>query len=89
MVFEGCIEKGMVVLGAPVPLPDGTPVRVEPIAPSGFWRSLSLKELAEQQQVLGPATFDDLLGGWPVEEQDDDFDEAVARWRRQEREEST
>ena len=48
MVFEGHIEKGMVVLGAPVPLPDGTPVRVEAAAASGFWRPLSLGELAQQ-----------------------------------------
>lgn len=87
MVFEGRIEKGMVVLDAPVPLPDGTPVRVEPVALSGFWQPLSLEELAKQQQVLVPANFDDLLGGWPAEERDDGFEEAVARWRQQERDE--
>lgn len=31
MSFPGHVEKGMVVLDAPLPLPDGTPVLVEPI----------------------------------------------------------
>lgn len=33
MPFDGHIENGRVVLDAPVPLPDGTPVRVEAVAP--------------------------------------------------------
>lgn len=84
MVFEGHIENGMVVLGAPLPLPDGTPVRVEPIAAVGFWQSLSLRELARQQCVPAPKTVDELLGGWPAEDRDDDFEEAFLRWRERE-----
>lgn len=84
MVFEGHIEKGMVVLDAPLPLPDGTPVRVEPIAASGFWQSLSFAELARQQCVSAPKAVEDLLGGWPAEDRDDDFEEAFTRWREQE-----
>jgi hypothetical protein len=30
-VFDGHIENGVVVFDQPVPLPDGTPVRVEPL----------------------------------------------------------
>ena len=31
MSIEGTIQNGQVVLPAPAPLPDGTPVRVEPV----------------------------------------------------------
>ena len=84
MVFEGYVENGMVVLGSPLPLPDGTPVRVEPIPAAGFWQSLSLNELAQQQGVSAPASFEELVGGWPAEDRDDDFEETVVRWRKTE-----
>ncbi len=86
MSFPGHIEKGMVVLDHPLPLPDGTPVLVEPIAtPSGdFWRAFSLDELAQQQGVPTPAKVEDLLGGWPADERDDDFEQAFRNWREQE-----
>jgi hypothetical protein len=84
MVFEGHIENGMVVLGAPLPLPDGTPVRVEPITAAGFWQSLSLDELGQQQGVSAPGSFEELVGGWPAEDRDDDFETAVVRWREKE-----
>ena len=29
------------------------------------------------------ANFDDLLGGWPEEERNDGFEEAVAKWPRE------
>lgn len=32
MVYEGTIQNGVVVFSAGIPLPDGTPVRVEPAA---------------------------------------------------------
>lgn len=84
MVFQGRIEKGGVVFAAPVPLPDGTLVRVEPIAGSGFWASCSLDDLAKQQGVVMPATVDELVGGWPVDDRDDGFEEALLRWRERE-----
>ncbi len=31
MVYEGTIQNGVVIFSAAVPLPDGTPVRVEPV----------------------------------------------------------
>jgi hypothetical protein len=88
MSFQGHVEKGMVALDAPLPLPDGTPVRVEPIttAPADFWRSYSLDELAERQGVSAPRSPGDLLGGWPTDELDDDFEEAFLHWRERERE---
>jgi hypothetical protein len=70
--------------------PDGTTVRVEP-APSttaGFWQSYSLNELARRQGVLFPKEDEELLGGWPLEELNDGFEDAVARWRQAELEQS-
>ena len=53
MSYQGHVEKGMVVLDQPLPLPDGTPVLVEPIpiASGVFWQSFSLDELAQRQGV--------------------------------------
>jgi hypothetical protein len=86
MSFQGHIEKGMVVFDEPLPLPDGTPVLVEPITTSAgaFWQSYSLDELARQQGVSAPATVEDLLGGWPTDERDDDFEQAFRTWRERE-----
>ena len=55
----------MVILDQPLPLPDGTPVRVEPIAfaPGDFWQSDSLEELARRQGVTAPGGVEDLLNG--------------------------
>ncbi len=86
MSFLGHIEKGMVVFNEPVPLPDGTDVRVEPIADaaSDFWRSRSLDDLARQQGVGALTSLDDAQGGWPDDELNDGFEAAVARWRADE-----
>lgn len=84
MIFNGRVERGMVVLETPLPLPDGTPVRVEPVARGEFWRSPSLAELAQQQHVRSPASVDDLLGGWPIEDLDDDFENVFVVWRQSE-----
>jgi hypothetical protein len=74
MSFPGHVENGMVVLDEPLPFPDGTPVRAEPIAfPSAsLWQCLSLDNLAKQQAVGTARSMDDLLGGWPADEVDDD-----------------
>jgi hypothetical protein len=73
----------MVVLNEPLPLPDGTRVVVEPIptADTDFWESTSLDELAHRQKVSPPRSPDDLLGGWPADELDDDFENAFRNWR--------
>jgi hypothetical protein len=83
MSFQGHVEKGLVVLDQPLPLPDGTPVRVEPIleVPTAFWQSHSLDELARQQGVTAPTSPDDLLGGWPADDLNDDFEQALRNWR--------
>ena len=88
MNFQGHIEKGMVVLDQPLPLPDGTPVRVEAISPvaSDFWRSYSLDELARRQKTPALWSVEELLGGWPKDELHDDFEESFHDWRQRERE---
>jgi|HubBroStandDraft_6_1064221.scaffolds.fasta_scaffold232721_3 hypothetical protein len=88
MSFPGHVENGMVVLDQPLPLPDGTPVRVEPVAfPSAsFWQCLSLDDLAKQQAVGTAQSMDELLGGWPADEVDDHFEENLQQWRRSESE---
>jgi hypothetical protein len=88
MTYQGHIEKGLVVLEQPVPLPDGTPVRVEPLglAPADFWQSCSLDELARRQGVSAPGAVEDLLTGWPTDELNDGFEDAFLRWRERERE---
>ncbi len=86
MSFLGHMENGKVVFNAPVPLPDGTSVRVEAIdATDSFWHPLSLDELAVRQGVPEPASVDDLVGGWPIDQRDDDFESHWRQWREQER----
>jgi hypothetical protein len=79
MNFQGHVEKGMVVLDRPLPFPDGTPVRAEPIALSSgsLWESLSLDNLAKQQGVAVPRSVDELQGGWPADELDDGFEQTL------------
>jgi len=48
--------------------------------------SHSFEALAQEQGVSPVEDVEDLLGGWPAEEIEDGFEEAVAAWRRQERE---
>lgn len=86
MVFQGRIKNGAVVLDRPLPLADGTLVRVEPISDGSadFWQPLSLDELAVRQGVPLPGGFDDILGGWPTDEANDDFDQALCDWRQRE-----
>jgi hypothetical protein len=87
MTFQGHVEKGMVILDQPLPLPDGTPVLVEPMTkPADFWQPDSLDELAERQGVSALRSPDDLLGGWPADEINDSFEEALNAWRKNEQE---
>lgn len=82
MSFQGRVENGIVVTDQPLPLPNGTTVRVEPIPPPGdFWHSASLDELAAAQGISRVVSFDELIGGWPEDEVADDFDLALAQWR--------
>jgi hypothetical protein len=86
MSLHGHIENGVVVFTEPVPLPNGTPVRVEAIvaAPVDFWKGATLEELAAQQGVAAPKGDDVISGGWPEDELDDGFEDVLARWRQRE-----
>jgi hypothetical protein len=97
MTYEGHIENGVVVFDRPVPLPEGTGVRVEPLlaverreSPSQeeFWRNRTLDEVAAEQGVKPITDLDEALGGWPEDELDDGFEQAVASWREAELEQS-
>jgi hypothetical protein len=46
-----------------------------------FWQSKTIQEIALAQGVQPIKNFDVLLGGWPEDELDDHFEEAVERWR--------
>lgn len=89
MNYQGHVEKGMVVLNQPLPLPDGTPVVVEPIAArhGEFWQASSLDELAARQGVVASASAEELLGGWPTDELDDNFEQTLGEWRSREQQE--
>jgi hypothetical protein len=84
MTLRGHIQRGAVVLEEPAALPDGTPVEVRTLEPAVRPQSTSLDDLARQQGVAGPASFDTLLGGWPEGEEGDGFEDAVTRWRADE-----
>jgi hypothetical protein len=86
MIYTGRIENGVVVFTEPVPLTTGTEVRVEAVAPpaADFWESCSLDELACRQRVSVFESPEEMLGGWPDDELDDEFENAVASWRERE-----
>jgi hypothetical protein len=90
MQYQGHIENGVVVFPEPVPLPNGTAVRVEALVAgvADFWRSCSLDELARQQGVSVPRSTEEMLGGWPDDELDDGFEDVVSSWRESELEQS-
>ncbi|HEV3449148.1 MAG TPA: hypothetical protein VG099_31215 [Gemmataceae bacterium] len=90
MVYQGRIENGVVVFREPVPLANGTAVRVEAAeAQAGeFWESCSLDELARRQGVPVPRSIQEVLGGWPEDELDDGFENVVASWRERELEQA-
>ena len=53
-----------------------------PAAVGEFWQSRSLDELARLQGVGYPNGDEEFLGGWPEEELDDGFEDAVAIVRK-------
>lgn len=48
-----------------------------------FWRGKSFEELAREQGVRPVERLEDLLGGWPEEEVNDGFEEALLEWRKE------
>lgn len=51
--------------------------------PGDFWSSPTLEDLAKMQNVRPVERLEDVMGGWPVEELQDGFEEELARWRRE------
>jgi len=59
-------------------LPSGAPL------PTDFWNPPTFEQLAEAQGVKPVTDFESILGGWPEDEIDDGFEEAVEAWRQDE-----
>jgi hypothetical protein len=74
MTYRGYMKDGVVVLDAPVAIPDGTPVRVDiDAAVSDFWKETDIAALAREQRVQPAMRIDDLAGDWPPEDSVDEF----------------
>ncbi len=48
-----------------------------------FWHPRTLEEIALAQGVKPIEDFDVLLGGWPEDELDDNFEETLSQWRNE------
>ena len=83
MTYHGHIQNGVAVLDTPVPLPDGTPVRIEiERADSPFWTNKSLTELAREQNIQHCVDPAELAGDWPPNDSVDDLMAFVREARR-------
>lgn len=91
MTVRGHIRNGNVVLDSKVPLPEGAEVDVvvrqkrrakkeKGKKRDRFWNGLTVEELAKEQGVKH-VPVEELFGGWPPEEINDGFDEAIRKWR--------
>ena len=55
----------------------------DPVLTGGnAWQGSSFEEIARRQGVRPVERLEDLIGGWPLEEIDDGFEETVIRWRQ-------
>lgn len=59
-------------------LPSGSPLK------QGFWSEPSLEELAEAQGIEPLSNIDEILGGWPGDENEGDIAEEIRRLREEE-----
>jgi hypothetical protein len=48
-----------------------------------FWHPRTLEEIAAAQGVKPVENFNALLGGWPEDELDDNFEETLSHWRNE------
>jgi hypothetical protein len=67
-----------------IQVPVHKPNLIESPAPKypGFSQRPSIEELIRQQGIRPVQSIDDLLGGWPEDQIDDGFEEALKEWRR-------
>ena len=74
MTYRGRIRNGVAVIDSPVPLPDGTEVRIE-VEPNGaeFWASKNIGDLAREQNVVPTQNAEELAGDWPAGDSVDEF----------------
>jgi hypothetical protein len=84
-VVAGLVKNGVVVPEAPLPEGAEVEIRLRETAAldDGFWQGVTFDQQAAAQGITKPCSFDDLLGGWPEDEMDDHFEEAVAQWRKE------
>jgi hypothetical protein len=45
-----------------------------------FWQGASFEDLARQQGVRPVERLEELLGGWPEDDVNDGFEDALERW---------
>lgn len=50
---------------------------------AGFWHSLTFEEIARAQGVQPVQRLEDIMGGWPDDERDDGFEEAIYAMRQE------
>ena len=49
----------------------------------GFWHSLTFEELARAQGVQPVRRLEDIMGGWPEDQRDDGFEDAIRAMRQE------
>jgi hypothetical protein len=83
MTYRGCIKNGVAVLETPIPLPDGTRVRVE-VEPteSEFSSGKTVEDLAREQCTKPVSNPGDLAIDWPQDDSVDDLMALVRKVRR-------
>lgn len=84
MAGTGVVKGGVVVFENGLTLAEGTRVRVEELrahATGSFWTAPTLDELAVAQGVQPVRSLDEVMGGWPEDELDDGFEQALRQWR--------
>ncbi len=50
---------------------------------AGFWHSLTFEELARAQGVQPVQRLEDIMGGWPEDQRDDGFEDAIRAMRQE------
>jgi hypothetical protein len=56
---------------------------IEPASPVNFWHSPTFEELARAQGVRPVEKMEDIMGGWPEDQLDDGFEEAIRAMRQE------